>query len=776
MARLSELPYELLVQVGRYLALGDVSSLTQSCRRAHIILNPHLYNAVKNDPDLLCWAAEEGYIGTARHLLRAGADPNMAQIQRLVKVESPVRTSMLDEVSRGITPSTSTGDRLINTLFGSPDWDVMHTPGAAYDNVISPVRTRNRYWAPLHLAVLAGNEEMVELLLSHGADVDALSRGFCECDYPRLPPWGGRAESVGVQGSWKPLHVAIAHHQEAIARLLLARGASVKLSPRGSGANLAWTTALHQACGSGSLELVKHIIEEGYQTDVNVRDDLGQTPLAYAFYSNWDIFNWLLSQGADINKATGRETTLLYEACNMGRYRDAIRLLKLGASANFVHPTFKESILHCACGIGTEAVERGMIQGCVENDEGREMDVTAPAPDQLRAVLVQRLVAEGVDVNSKTFRGFTPLMVAAQNGHAATVETLLDLGADTMAKNYVGDSALIVACKPLCTGDVKLAEVVKMLLDAETDPNIRGKAGQTALHILCSDSSNREAVVRRQKVAAIRLLHECGANLDLEDASGDTPLVVSLYEGLGQCFNVLLSLGASQPQPWQLEKIIEVVLEADNAAAISCILKLRSGRDTLCTERRVFETLHRGLYEVPYSLLLEGAPWRYALDNGTTSLMLACRDGNYRAAAHLLAAGADPKQRDSWGNSAFDLIYDPDIVEIMLDHGVDVHRAADGQREGCPVHRVIQNERLGIFELMVDRGCLRDADDGSMALYHAEIDELPEDTRELFLFALRSDIKSPSPITECENEDEDEDKNGDEEEEEEEEDEDSSSL
>jgi ankyrin repeat protein len=57
-------------------------------------------------------------------------------------------------------------------------------------------------------------------------------------------------------------------------------------------------TVLHYAAGSGSLELVKFLIDKGL--DINAKTNHGDTPLSIA--KHWegkkDIYNFLIKHGA----------------------------------------------------------------------------------------------------------------------------------------------------------------------------------------------------------------------------------------------------------------------------------------------------------------------------------------------------------------------------------------------------------------------------------------------------------------------------------------------
>jgi len=85
------------------------------------------------------------------------------------------------------------------------------------------------------------------------------------------------------------------------------------------------------------------------------------------------------------------------------------------------------------------------------------------------------LLAAGADVHARDEYGQTALILAAGNGHTATVERLLAAGADVNARDQNGQTALMFAEGRGHT------EMVERLLAAGADVNARDRNGRTAL-------------------------------------------------------------------------------------------------------------------------------------------------------------------------------------------------------------------------------------------------------------------------------------------------------
>ena len=115
----------------------------------------------------------------------------------------------------------------------------------------------------------------------------------------------------------------------------------------------------------------------------------------------------------------------------------------------------------------------------------------AASRDQLR--VARFLLDHGAEVNRRSEYGRPPLFVAAEGGHNAMVELLLNAGADTNArrgeyKNYAGPKPLTALD---CAVSRNFPAVVETLLAHKADPNIPGADGVTPLQRATQQSNQR---------------------------------------------------------------------------------------------------------------------------------------------------------------------------------------------------------------------------------------------------------------------------------------------
>ncbi|KAI1076722.1 ankyrin repeat-containing domain protein [Whalleya microplaca] len=308
--RLQELPVELFMLIIHYLTTNkDISSFGRCCRAIYAVVNPVLYRRVRDDRDVLNWAGLRGSAATVKKMLAAGSSPNTAYIEYSPEIpvtDYHLRLMLLDQQAR--------------KRFGD------------YERVfpISPGSSRLcRLWTPLHVAVSCAHNDIIDILLDHGADINALSLGFCKCrDYNRdsSVPW------------WKPLHTALCRGRHSSARLLIARGASFHVATRALGSLNNYVTALHISCSKGDIAMCCVLLDH-YRPPLNDEDSDGLSPIAWAYKSyQWRTIEFVLEHRLSANYGVGNQHTLLSELCYYGRFAEIYRLLQLGTNVRgFCH-------------------------------------------------------------------------------------------------------------------------------------------------------------------------------------------------------------------------------------------------------------------------------------------------------------------------------------------------------------------------------------------------------------------------------------------------------
>ena len=184
----------------------------------------------------------------------------------------------------------------------------------------------------IHEAAKIGNAKVMGLLLSRGANIEAMDkekktllnvaadRGHVEI-VKMLLEKGANKEAADKLG-WTPLHAA---NCAEIAKLLIEEGANKEA------VNENGLTPLAQAASVTKVEVVRMLLEKG--ADKEVVNKTGQTPLIRAAFMNrFEIVQVLLEKGANKEAIAKSGRTPLLQAAYMGHVEMVKILLNNGAN------------------------------------------------------------------------------------------------------------------------------------------------------------------------------------------------------------------------------------------------------------------------------------------------------------------------------------------------------------------------------------------------------------------------------------------------------------
>ncbi|WP_255563518.1 ankyrin repeat domain-containing protein [Wolbachia endosymbiont of Bemisia tabaci] len=347
------------------------------------------------------------------------------------------------------------------------------------------VHARNKNFTPLHIAAQIGCYEIVESLLSNGAEINvAMIGGYSPLhlaaenghyDVVKLLLLDNETDVATINGR-SPLHSAAQNGHYNVVELLLEHGAIVGNDDKEG------CTPLHLAAESGHYDVVKLLLDN--KADVNVAATEGYFPLHSATQNgHYNVVELLLDNKADVNVAIIDGSSPLYLAAEGGHYNVVELLLKYKADVKTTNNNNGCTALHVAAEHGNDnIVQHNIVQLLLDN--GADIDARNSytnltslhyAVDKGCEGVVKLLLQRGADASARSSMGCTPLYSAAQNGYKRVAKLLLEYKAKADDANENGHNALHIAAT------FNRFDIAQLLLKHEADVNTKASDGTTPL-------------------------------------------------------------------------------------------------------------------------------------------------------------------------------------------------------------------------------------------------------------------------------------------------------
>ena len=257
---------------------------------------------------------------------------------------------------------------------------------------------------PLESAILNQNEDMIKLLIEHGADLRAQGgshRSHLRNAFERDPALGAwmfqQVQDATV------IDAAEAGTLDDLRKLVDTGGDVNRVSP-----DKRRDSPLQAAVWRDDLEMAAFLLDRG--ADLHDRGDYDSEVLFIASTCTYSsrMTELLLRSGADPNATDRDGCTPLYDVARTYRLDVLETLIRGGADVNFRAPD-ESTPLHSA----------------VRNTD-----------PESRAIRI--LVKHGAKLDAQDRQGFTPLHTAMERTMATAATTLLDLGADPTIRDQEG--------------------------------------------------------------------------------------------------------------------------------------------------------------------------------------------------------------------------------------------------------------------------------------------------------------------------------------------------
>ncbi|XP_046331590.1 ankyrin repeat domain-containing protein 50-like isoform X1 [Haliotis rufescens] len=500
---------------------------------------------------------------------------------------------------------------------------------------------------PLNLAARQGYAEVVEVLLKAKAEVDhADNDGWTAL---RSAAWGGHTAVVGIllkagakvdhadSDQRTALRAAAWGGHEDIVLKLLEHGANVNKADNEG------RTALIAAAYMGHVEIVQHLLD--YQADINHEDCDGRTALSVAALcipaseGHEKVVSSLLERGAEVDHQDHDGMTPLVVAAYEG-HSDVCELL-LEWDADVDHSDHNNrTALWAAASMGHAKVVAQLLfwGAAVDHIDAEGRTVLCVAAAQGSVAVVQQLLDRGLDEMHRDNSGWTPLHMAAYEGHTEVCQIIIEQGAKINEIDNDGRTPLIHAAQE------GHAPVVACLLEHHAHIDHRSHDGKTALRVAALEG-HRDV---------LEILVTEGGNINYKDADGRSTLYVLALENQFNMAQYLLEVGADvESVDLEGRTALHVAAWQGHFEMAELLIMHEADVNAVDNDQRTSlqSAAWQGHEKVVRLLLEKGAHVDHTCNQGATALCIAAQEGHEEVVRVLLKYHANPNHADQFGRT-----------------------------------------------------------------------------------------------------------------------------
>ena len=315
------------------------------------------------------------------------------------------------------------------------------------------------------------------VLVKQGIGLPAQNKGYAKVDIKSLQQSLNRAGSL--YKGWPPLNIASLLGETPIVVQLLDQQADI-LATDATG-----NSALHRAASEGHLEILRLLISQG--ANINAVNRRNETPLFFAAASGQlKAVSLLVKNGADTSLIAKNKTNALSTAIKNQHEKSALVLLNGRLDKASIHRALLLAIQN-----NMEVLSVQLIR--VDDHVNRVDSKNRPALWYsaglgLKKVTTALIRIKQAPINLADKNGYTPLARAVSSGHLDIARILIDNGASVKTLTKENNSILMLSVLS------ENNELTKFLLTRSIDIDAKDFAGETAL--MLAAATGQEAMVK----------------------------------------------------------------------------------------------------------------------------------------------------------------------------------------------------------------------------------------------------------------------------------------
>lgn len=469
---------------------------------------------------------------------------------------------------------------------------------------------------PLIYSIIYNNENAFKILVRSGADPNLT-------DLDKNPP----------------INYAIYYQLPNIVEMLLSNGADVN-AVDSEGQNALHILSMEDEYSEAQLDMAKTLLN--YGIDINAETKSKQTALMLAIANgNSEIARFLIENGCDIFIADNDGWNALVYSIYYENADIVDLLLEEGADvySEFTSDEYVHSAFEMAVSTGNIEIINALI------DYGVDINMEDPngLPFWLYSVIynqpqvLKEMINQGVVLDYVDEDGITPVIVAAIFLAADIIPILVANGLYVDEADYGGWTALHYACysKEYGYPESMLYATVASLISSGADVNVRDIDGCTPLMVAAGSGVP----------SVVELLIQCGADLNLVDSFNQRAITYGAESMDYKTCNLLIEAGA--------------VLNYEDVNAITPL----------------FIALQQDANSITNLFVKAGADVNQVF-NGRSPISIAIENNNLNAVNLLIRAGADIIPYDSAGNSPMveaGYYHSYNVISSLVGSGLDVN-------------------------------------------------------------------------------------------------------